>query len=473
MKSLKSNIQKHLCIGVIFTAFCLCLFSCKNFLDSEEFVKELEAAIAYSNSPAFSIRFSDLGGKISPTGNQTVKVTDEINVIFSVDDEKYFLNWQVYIDNELLSEEEAATYIQFENVENSETKLKVLKQAENIKIQANTIKRPRIVSTTPIYNSEGSYRDHSITIMFDKKLSEDSIHFSKEELIEAGIWDAGSDSVKDGYKLLKNSNNKCFGYQKVDDDNSIVWKNIEITKRIDLDENLLKYFKEPEIDQNDNSVIRIAAKNGMDEMPPVNTDILVNVKSDFGVKVKLDSGKEKLISIGSSYSWSYLTNSRYDNVPPKFLSIEIHKDTESGTLLYKYDANQTEPIVKNFTTDIESTPTKIKDYNLDQGKMWIKASVEDSGSGPKALTATVTKVSNKYYPCNEDTLIENKFYTANLNVSGVQADVATGENSNGEVFDVTGLAEGVYRLRFTATDKNDVPSYQDAYFIYEKLDLKQ
>lgn len=427
------------------------------------------------------MRFSTEGGKISPSGDYSVKPGDKIQLIFNPESDKCFINWEVFAGDTLLSVEELSSYIHFDNLDEIETSIQILKKADNLKIQAKTVTRPNIVSATPLYDDEGAYRDRRITIMFDQYLDRDSIYFTKEELIEAGVWDSAANCVKSGYTLLdKNGDKKYFGYQKTGDDNSIVWKVATITKRTDKSANLLKCYECPEFDMYDTSVLRILSKTEVLQMPPVNADILVNIKANFGVQEKSVTGAKKLVSLNSAYAWSYLTNSEYDNKAPIITELILYTvkpgDKDYTTIknnekLYLRD-NDNEVNGINIKTLIEKDPVKEENnylkYNLSQGKMWIKAQVNDIGSGVKSLKGEITKVNTVLYPC-EEKKIPYVAYTAKLNAVGPNSFVHSTDD-NGEFFDVSGLQEeGLYRLTFTATDNNEKDCSEETYFFYDGI----
>lgn len=459
--------------------FCVLLFSCKNFFNNESFLNELENAIKYVNTDPFTVRFSTEGGKISPSGDYSVKPGDKIQLIFNPESDKCFINWEVFAGDTLLSVEELSNYIHFDNLDEIETSIQILKKADNLKIQAKTVTRPNIVSATPLYDDEGAYRDRRITIMFDQYLDRDSIYFSKEELIEAGVWDSAANCVKSGYTLLdKNGDKKYFGYQNTGDDNSIVWKVATITKRTDKSANLLKCYECPEFDMYDTSVLRILSKTEVLQMPPVNADILVNIKTNFGVQEKSVTGAKKLVSLNSAYAWSYLTNSEYDNKAPIITELilytvnpgdEDYTTIQNNEKLYLRD-NDNKVNSIDIKTLIEKKPAEENNYlkyNLSQGKMWIKAQVNDIGSGVKSLKGEITKVDTDLYPCNEEKKIPYVAYTAKLNAVGPNSFVHSTDD-NGEFFDVSGLQEdGLYRLTFTATDNNEKDCTEETYFFID------
>lgn len=437
-----------------------------------------------------SVKVEGKNGKSTPVIETSYYNGESFNVTFNAETDFGFTGWKYSLngkeftpsDKEIVSVKDISTDTYY-----SEIELKVEKEPEEnqqLVITPVTVKRPSIVSATPLYDTEGVYRDRRITIMFDAALSEESLYYSKYELIALGVWDAKKDNVAEGYTLLDTAGNKkYFGYQKTDDDDSIVWKAITITKRTNTNENLLKYYRGPEFDTNDTSVLRISANSDVKKMPPVATDILVKVNTNLGITVTFANGKKDFVPLSNTYSWNYFTNSLYDNVKPEISELALYTvksgnkkfkdEIDKNKVLFSYHKEK-DPSITDFTCDDFKNDVKksenIAAYNLSEGKVWIQAKVTDGGSGPKSLSATITKVTgNDFYPEKQDTKIDNVSYTAKLSITGSVALTYCDDEYNGEFFDVSSLDPGLYKMTFTAYDKNDQDSeIKEAYFIYDK-----
>ncbi len=439
--------------------------SCSNFFNSANLKIKLDEAIEYANSKSFDIRFSGTNGKISPNGIKTYRESDTDVLIFNEDIDWCFTEWQVFENGNLLDDESVDQLIEFDDKNNPETKIKILQERKNLTVHAKCIERPKIVSATPTYDSNGVYRDRRIIIMFDTDMDESSIYYSKDELVKLNILlddeDLNCESLKSGYKLLKDSsrNDKCYGYQKGDDSSTIVFKNIKITNRKNKNANYLKYYNPPYFDSNDASVLRIDAD--LKNPPPSATDIIVTINK--GIFVLKENSE---VSLSADYSWAYYTSGKTDTDVPEFVDFSVQFADDNQTD-YKSSNKSVLQTKDNFVVVSYDNKNHYKNNNLRNKRVWVKGGFNDGGSGPASLKWSLTKIDSPYYSMTKDTEVLSGKIDA-LEIVGANATITNnGTRIDLESEDVPSLEDGLYRLDFTCSDRNELTSTKSYYFVYD------
>lgn len=486
---LKSSKFSELTFKFLIFTIGITFFSCENFMNGSQLKQKFDEAVEYANAEPFNIRFSESNGKISPSGEQSVKVTDEIALTFSEDTNKCFIKWQIVNDGKILTDEEALEFVRFgleddknDGLTTASTKIKILKKCPNMKIQAKCAQRPAIVSWSPQYDSIGAYRDRNITVMFDTEMDLSSIYYDTDELrdlevlsenesLESIFSDGDLKSTCEtstGYNILIDvSRKKCYGYKFGNDDNSIVFKNIKISNLQDKNINLLKHFEAPCFDRRNPRTLRIPAKStneiGLGDAPPQNTEILVVIES--GVKYKYDDNI--FVGYNSEFPWAYLTNKKTDNEPPEFVSTSFHIN-ESSEDEVTYNASAKSFLTYTNNNSLTKNVLDIKNYNLLNKMLWVALDVVDSGSGPDRVVAIIKKLDDQYYPLKAGE-------TAEWNVP-LSLDVAGQIGSVNEKIDLSEIlkAEGLYSIGFEVYDKNNHCTVSDdSYqFVYDVVPPK-
>lgn len=401
--------------------------------------------------PVKGIRISSDCGYVSPSGINDYREGNTYNVFFTPNADYQFLEWEVIDSKTGLAVNE--DYVVFDDPFEMNTNWTFNKAPEDedygILIRPKCAKRPKVVSSSPTYDSDGVYRDRRLTVMFDQKLTEDIIYYSSEEVQEL---------KSAGYKILSekvDSEIKYYGYQSEGDDNSIVYKCLKITKLNDPSENLLKFYGVPVLDQGNTGVLRLSTKNN-ELLPPMTTDILVTVLKDIGV-VHSKSNNEKLtVGLASEYSWSYFTNSKFDNENPEINELKLWT-AKGGMELGKENFS-----VASFNADQKSEIWKKRKENNAPDRIWISGKFKDGGSGPKAMSAKVYRINDAVYPAepSEEAVIS---YDAKLEVVGSIAEIKS-DDGEGEYLDLSSLDEGFYKIIFTVSDKNELRTDSEPFY---------
>ncbi len=432
--------------------FCTTFFSCENFMNGSELKQKFDEAVDYANAESFTVRFSDEGGKITPSGIQNLKAGGILNLTFREDNDRFFINWQILENGIALSDDEAAKIIQFDEINNPETQIKILEKREGLTISANCKFRPKIVNATPFYDASGVYRDRKIVILFDKIMDENSIYWTESELNDLNI------EAKEKYKAgnKKDSLGNQFYYAYDDSYGKKIYKNIKITRLENESENLTEYYQMPEFMEGNNRFLEIKTANG--NPPPSSINILVSVSGNF---YTYNSEVDTNLNLGSEYLFSYRTSGSVDNAPPSF-------NPSIGESKFRLNyGNSNSDNIRDYTGTLLETEindsSKIKINNLVGKSLWVKGDIEDGASGPKSLQWVVKKINNVYYPLTTATgTFESSGQISDFNVDGTKASVD-------EKIDLSKIKfiEGAYEFTLLAYDNNENISSEKFYFIYD------
>lgn len=425
-------------------------------------------------SQTAAIPVADIKGVSDETGTYSYDINKEYlegrggNLGFNTSSDYQFIRWMVWdakANNGKGEEITNGTYITVKEPKNANTAFELVKAPANtveLWIKPLCVKRPKVVSSTPTYDSNGVYRDRRIIVMFNKQMSESSIYYTNDEV---------SKLKQEGKKLLETSENSgiYYGYWDGSDYNTYVFKNITITKRNDADVNLLKYYEAPYFDEKDKSVLRIDTKRG-NEAPLGATDILVTINSPMACEI--DSN---LISLSGNYEWAYYTNGKIDTDAPYFTDSGDNKFTAHFDIDDQKNADETAKSIETERTVFDK-PENYKNNYLRSKTLWIKGAFEDGGSGPNYLKWELYKVKSDYYPMEAEEKLIGNGQIDELRVAPtiaiIERKLDDGSTSD-ETFvtlPLTDEDEGLFRIDFICADKNartsDPASF---YFVYDKV----
>lgn len=335
------------------------------------------------------IHFFSEHGSTVPVEEKRLYLGDEFNLSFREESGYAFTGWKV-IDE--LNGEEVSDVLEFSG-NGEDVTVKVLDVNRKVTVRAETVARPKVVCTTPLYDSNGVYRDRRIIVMFDDDMEKSSIYYTKEELVKLKVLTEDEDlsisNSQSGYKLLKDLD-QCYGYQKLNDDSTIVFKNISITNRKKT-VNYLKYFLPPYFDANDSSVLRIDAD--LNNPPPSATDVLVTINKEMSTLI---NGSK--IGLAIDYSWAYYTNGKVDKDNPYFGDFSVQFADDNQTT-YKPGNTNIPDNIAYFNVDSDNPDyTNYKKVNLETKQLWVKGVFSDGGAGPASLKWSLKKINSPYYP---------------------------------------------------------------------------
>lgn len=463
--SLNTKLFSRTLISAIL--FCIIFTSCNNFLDGSDLKTKLNQTIEYNNEPYATVEIAVVGAEtasiIPPAGTykDRYKTNDDMEIKFEAQTGYSFSHWQAIPEDA----------VSFADKNAPVTTAKINSADKTVTIKPVSLPRPKVVSATPADDSEGVYRDRTIVVKFNKEMNEKSIYWTRDELTEEELKNA-----------IKVKGNPELYYACWDGTNPSSWrfKNIEITDYNDSSINLLQYYGEPKFDEGNTRVLRIPTKpdSKTSEAPPGATDILVSLKTGFSYKIEGSND----ITLSENFEWSYYTNGGIDNDPPQFLSdtnsgfaVNFADDTEPPQDEYKPENKLLKLSKDDFTPASETyNDDNFKTLNLQHKKLWVRGSFTDVGSGPKGLKWEVHKVNTAYYPCEAadeyKTVQSGQFNLTITNSSkaSVSPKEESGVDKGGELIELTSLKEeGLYRIDFIASDKNEKTATRSYYFVYD------
>lgn len=193
--------------SILLSVLLLCS-GCKNFLEGEDFVVDIENVIQYANANKYSLRVKadDKTGTIISVRDVQVKVTDEFDIAFQPAEGYTFLKWSaVNIDNEAISME---NYVDIYEPTKLESKVKFIKASDSILIKPLCEQNFELTGTNVSNQDTIQCRNTSVIINFNNALASDNdlskIKFSVSGLIDAK--DYFSTPVIDGDRIVIASN---------------------------------------------------------------------------------------------------------------------------------------------------------------------------------------------------------------------------------------------------------------------------
>ena len=419
-------------IGTLLCAAALLLVSCENFLKGQETAEQIQAAITYANSDFTLIKVKPqkgTGNVVKPAGGEALqKPTDVFDLVFEPTSDYEFVTWEVssksVTDNQML-----LNYIQIDDPNNAETTVTFRRPLEDIIITPVVVRRPKILSYSPMYTGSLSLKDSKIQVIFDRKMDPSSIYYSVDEINEL----KAELGLRDQDLLPENAvigTTNIYGYKK---DGEYIYKNILI-KNNDSQKNINAKFNAPYFESPTTLVIT-ANKNNL---PDNYSYISVSLDKSFCYNVEYENMSKK-IGLFESKDWVYQVNNQNDDIPPQIMNLEIKKKNKNGQIV---------------DLQIESETLRFSNYTcaqliekLDEKKIYLKFTAGDDGSGlvPYFIIELNRFLDNNYYglfPNND--LITLKTYYTNI---GRQS---TYEGS----IDLSNYPEGLYALNIYLYDNN-------------------
>lgn len=457
-------------------------------MGGEDFLSKLEEAIEYVNQEVFNIRFSAKGGKISPSGDQLCRVSDQFTLLFTEDREICFLNWEVLLNGEYLDPATAANYVSFENIDSPETKITINARADNLTVQANVAERPKVIKASPQSEDEGVPCDRTIVVMFNQEIDESSIYWTNSELKELGV-DSSKAFAVDG------KTDCYYSYWDGKDKNTIQYKNIKISNYQNNNVNYLQYYGVPKLDVSNKKILRIPLARdpvtNQTKLPPL-TEIMVILNKDFSYVVEKKDTKQ-LVGLTEDYTWTYLTNESHDDIKPEFVEtdqygfrVTVADNNQTKYDLSKqlgsFDANNVFNAlnISNFKkTNLQTELAAMVKLNAKNKKLWIRGSFKDNqgGSGPASLNWQLYNISSKtYYGIATSDKPISTGSVDELTINGLTASINkniddSGIDMGGAILELKDLSkEGFYRIDFWVTDNSANNSEKKSfYFVYDTV----
>lgn len=368
---------------------CIALFtSCENFLKAKEVQSQIEDSIAYANASVYTIAVTtekSSGIVTKPAGGEAkVKPSDTFNLSFYAESDHQFIRWEVYnsVSNEKI---ENNLYLSIENPDMVETTCTLVKTPENSDIKPEirvvAVERPQVYFTSPNYSDDGTPRNARIEVEFDKDISEDSIYYTNEEIVQLK-----KDGISDNKLLKIPETDIVYGYEK---NGHKFYKNIQITSGNNawFYEDPFDYYDYPYFESKRTLVI--------------NTRILPPVEQFGKLTITLDKGffylfEDKTpVTMRESKKWLYSIKERETEEP-------YFSQTASALRIYNSDSKQLwyAAITRNslwVTDNNTAIQTCYNNSTDEQIAAALKQLVEDN---TKSLNAPVN-LENPNVPLND------------------------------------------------------------------------
>ena len=433
-------MKKHfkLC-GTLLGFIVLIVFSsCDNFLKGEEVKSEIEAAIAYANAPSYTITVEsgDNSGVVkNPAGGEAAKkVTDVFSLKFEPYADYEFLYWKI-IDSTTQKEITNGEYLELESLDDAETKCTFKKAPENgmkLCLVPVVAARPQILSYSPILASGLSVKDTPIQVVFDHDMSENSIYYTKDEILslmkELEITDENDERI---LKTNVKNVNKVYGYKK---DGKVFYKSISITDNLS-GKNITDCFNAPIFETN--RILTIPVNNK--KLPSNYEQIQVCLERSFYYveSMKNKEIQEKDILLPGVKKWIYQVGKEVDTSDPSIqeCQINIASGIFMGTL-----APQTPEDAAVFSgiADVK--------YISNDNMLDLNLFVKDTGSGPSSIFDICLK---RVFDSDYNKISEPSEITKEIEYQ------FTGAQDSGfnEIIDMGRLDDGVYALNLIVYDR--------------------
>ena len=415
-------------------------------------------------------------GKLSPgRGLQEKRIYNrEYNISFDPDSDYEFLYWQIFDKSPSANGQQIpnGTYITITDPSKEETnyKLSTLPDDESIQLALRPVvaERPQILSYSPLLNDEGVNKDTTIQVVFDYDMSENSIYYTKPELV-ALKEDFGESSLLPPVTI--NGENKYYGYkikQKNSDEYDYFYKNI-LLKDNDTGENLNKYFNPPRFDNK--RTLSIFAIKDENSKSPLNdySQIIVTLEKDFFYKKDNMTDKGKEVCMAGSKKWIYMVNDSIDKDAPLIANETDVKVELMNTIVNSQDKGTVEIVASESAPSTASKAPVAGLQYIKNKKIKLNIKSTDTGSGTSpSFGIVLQKIYDGDYNKVTEDFIDSKTvkYKKVTKTNGIYSD----ENGIdlGSLFD---LQDGIYKMTFEFKDRGgNTLSYPDGKAYYFAVD---
>lgn len=168
--------KKLLALVALATLFALSLSGCKNFMKSDDDVKEtMQQEVEVANAPEVSVRVqpsSDSLGSVTPNGQAIFKVNVPSTVLAS-EVAGGFIKWAAFYSGDMGTE--VADAVTFTDAKAKETPVTLLVNRPDVVIQAMFEKRPQVTYYFPDPLNGDAYTNSPIRITFSKPIDPASL----------------------------------------------------------------------------------------------------------------------------------------------------------------------------------------------------------------------------------------------------------------------------------------------------------
>ncbi len=405
-----------------------------------------------SKIPDIDVTLDGQHGTFTPAkGTQKYKYGVKNHIEFDAASDYEFLRWQV-VNGKTNKEIQLSTpdennpsvnkiFIRFDSSSSEKTNFQLVQipnENDNITlvIRPVLVERPRVISSSPSYQSSGVLRDTTIQVMFDFDMNEKSIYYTSDEidiLHNSGIPYEDFLPAIDENDLENSLEQKHYGYIQ---DGQTFFKNILITNSRN-DENINNCFKAPVFENTRTLAIPV------DRRSPIAPGVRVAVSLSEGFFYTINN---KDINMSRAEKWQYLVNGKTDVEAPAIADGDLIVQDSKGTVLTATSTQQT--INKNNLSGITY---------FAGGKFKLYLSATDN----TATDSTFNIVCQKLYKADFVTPVSQEAETLMVeytNPSGQTSEYKErdylGTGKRVEECELKGLDEGFYSLYFEVKDNS-------------------
>ena len=398
-----------------------------------------------------TITKSEKGTKsINPADKTKVQsfINRSYSLSFEPDEDYEFIRWELY-DIKTDDTIPNGTYVTIKDFDEASTTYVVTQIPETeieLGLRPIVAERPQLISNTP--QNSGILKDSSIQVLFDHDMDEDSIYFTKPEvvaLIQSGIAESQFLPPLEEDELTGTLNNH-YGYIK---NGKTCYKNISLENN-KTGENLNDKFEAPFFENARTLSIPASKEDGktLDDY----TQVLVTIEKDFFYCEPVDGQKKKPVTLRVSKKWTYQVTNQ---VNEDALVFQKKKGTELFTL--KLESTDSDELADEIAPPtIESNGNGIRDLNFlkiknEKPTLYCDVALTDNnGSGPiPSFTINYERIKESDYITNGTGEKATGSFTRNYTITTSQDAVYKGD------LELDLPADGLYRIWFDFADRSD------------------
>ena len=430
-----------------------------------DFVSTYRINSETSDKLELKITHTEFGwGSCSLVGNISMNLNQTQAMLFNINKDYAFVEWQIKCNGELQTSEQYSKYLIIDNPKSPSVTITAKKHVTGYEILPYCVKRPSVLTHSPAYSIAGVLRDTRLKFFFNQKMSDSSIYWTEAELEDLlGENYASYKFVKAGE--LKNEKGEQYYYAYWDGKNSssIVYKNIAIYER-GTTNNYLQYYGMPYWENGDKSILVMLAGNTDFNLANPKEKLVPPEMKDIEFVVSSLFTSENGVTLTGEYTNCYRTNSVVDNEGPEF----------GTSFMIKTGGNELRQVIsedgknKIFISEEEKPEYKKEYYHYLASKdatLTFEGTVNDAISKPSKLEIKLKNIEASGYGVKlTDPIILKRDLLSDdsgaSNVSGIKFDLSKLDPDLMENVPegMKELPEGMYEVEITAFDGNENPT---------------
>lgn len=450
---------------LFFISLILILSGCKNFLNGSDIITTLEETIKYENAVPFQVILETDSeyGKLSDSGNHTVKETDKLSLSFEIKNDKYvFLGWTCVDSN---TGKDLSSNVVFEDILSPKTTVEFLNAGE-ITIKPKCAERPYVKNFSPTYDQTGVgvAKNTSIIIELAQKIeTSETEDILNKIIIESNGSITSKFSPSMSEKIITIVSKELIDLKNGTQDVTVKVPGSYYYTTKDVKGNNVKVYLSPAY--NGENEVYDAHSYLINSTTSEKTEIYFSVDTELG---KLDFTGQKTLNVGDEFQVTFTNNKGYSfknwNITADgyteeelktSLGIETSDNSDSGKYTIYGTVTKSIKGIKIFPICNE-LPT-VKDYTpkMEENGVLQDSSIKIYFSKPINLADFYTKetgfknlsimAGGVEVACNSDSS-KNRFSSANYTET---------KNADGETVYVLTLLTDKNKLLISSTNANE------------------